>query len=84
MTLAPRRRRNADEARFPSISSWMHTDVKGWTLAERLDDEQYARLLREAERELRRFAAADGSVAFDLPAHVVTATKPAAPRGPGS
>jgi hypothetical protein len=60
-------------ARFPSISSWMHTDVRGWTLADVIDDGQYARLLEEAERELRPFVTADGTVAFPAPAHVALA-----------
>ena len=62
-------------ARFPSIASWVHTDIKGWTLAETLDDAQFALLLSEAERDLQPFVAADGSVAFDSPAHIVAATK---------
>jgi hypothetical protein len=49
--------------------------VRGWTLADALDDAQYAQLLAEAERDLRPFLAADGTVAFAAPAHIVTATK---------
>jgi SAM-dependent methyltransferase len=63
-------------ARFPSIKAWMYTDVKGWTLADMIDDAQFARLLEEAEKALRPFLAADGAIAFDAPAHVATATKP--------
>jgi ubiquinone/menaquinone biosynthesis C-methylase UbiE len=62
-------------ARFPSIQSWVSTEIKGWTLADVLDDAQFDRLLKEAERTLRRFTAADGTVAFNTPAHIVTATK---------
>ena len=62
-------------ARFPSIASWVHTDVRGWTLADALDDAQYAQLLAEAERDMRPFLAADCTVAFAAPAHIVTATK---------
>ncbi|HZO41479.1 MAG TPA: cupin domain-containing protein [Methylomirabilota bacterium] len=62
-------------ARFPSIKAWMYTDVKGWTLADMIDDAQLARLLDEAEKALRPFLAADGTVAFEAPAHIVTATK---------
>jgi SAM-dependent methyltransferase len=62
-------------ARFPSIASWVHTDIKGWTLADALDDAQYALLLAEAERALQPFVVADGTVAFDAPAHIVTATR---------
>ena len=63
-------------ARFPSIESWVHTDVKGWTLADLIDDAQYQELLRAAKAELKRFAAVDGTVAFASPAHIVSATKP--------
>jgi len=59
-------------ARFPSIRSWMHTDVRGWTLADLIDDDQFARLLREAETELARFVQPDGSVAFASPAHIAS------------
>jgi ubiquinone/menaquinone biosynthesis C-methylase UbiE len=62
-------------ARFPSIKTWMYTDVKGWTLADMIDDTQFARLLDEAEKALRPFLVADGTVAFEAPAHIVTATK---------
>jgi len=63
------------EARFPSIEAWVRTDVKGWTLADAIDDAQYAELQQAAQKELRQFAAADGSVCFDSPAHIVTAVK---------
>ena len=63
-------------ARFPSIRAWMYTDVKGWTLADVIDEAQFALLLHEAEKVLQPFVAADGSVGFDAPAHIVTATKP--------
>jgi SAM-dependent methyltransferase len=62
-------------ARFPSIKSWVHTDVKGWTLADLIDDDQYRLLLQEAEREMRRFVQPDGTVAFSSPAHIVVATR---------
>jgi ubiquinone/menaquinone biosynthesis C-methylase UbiE len=63
-------------ARFPSIEDWVHTDVKGWTLAEMIDDRQYQMLLGEAEKELTPYLQRDGSVAFRAPAHIVTAIKP--------
>jgi len=61
-------------ARFPSIQAWMYTDIRGWTLADVLDDAQFARLLEEAETALRPFVRGDGSVAFAAPAHIVTVT----------
>lgn len=69
-------RRMFGEARFPSMRSWMHTDVRGWTLADKLDDEQYELLVSEAEVELRRFVMVDGSVRFDLPALVASPCRP--------
>lgn len=62
-------------ARFPSIRAWMYTDIRGWTMAEMLDDAQFERLVEEAERSLAGFVASDGSVAFAIPAHVVAAAR---------
>ncbi|MPZ44886.1 MAG: methyltransferase domain-containing protein [Betaproteobacteria bacterium] len=62
-------------ARFLSIESWVRTDVKGWTLADLIDDTQYRLLLREAETALQPYTLADGAVAFDAPAHIVTTRK---------
>lgn len=63
-------------ARFPSIESWVHTDVKGWTLADLIDDAQYGRLRQAAEAELTPYVQPDGTVAFRSPAHIVTAVMP--------
>lgn len=68
-------RRVAGEARFPSIRSWMFTDVRGWTLANELDDEQYEMLVVEAEKELSGFVTSDGTVRFDHPALLASAVK---------
>lgn len=62
-------------ARFPSIESWVHTDVKGWTLADLIDDAQYETLKSAAPDALQSFVGEDGSVEFGSPAHIVTATK---------
>jgi SAM-dependent methyltransferase len=62
-------------ARFPSLEAWVRTDVKGWTLADLIDDAQYRTLLREAASELSRYVGPDGTVAFRCPAHVATATR---------
>lgn len=62
-------------ARFPSIADWIHTDIKGWTLADAIDDTQYATLRDAAETELREFVRPDGTVRFRHPAHIVTAAK---------
>ena len=65
---------HAGTARFPSIEAWVRTDVKGWTLADLIDDDQHALLLREAAVALRRYAKVDGIVIFDAPALIVTLT----------
>jgi ubiquinone/menaquinone biosynthesis C-methylase UbiE len=62
-------------ARFPSIKAWMHTDVKGWTMAAMLDDGQFERLVQEAEQALGSYVGRDGTVAFAIAAHIVTATR---------
>ena len=68
----------AGVARFPSIDDWMLTDVKGWTLADLIDDAGFARLQEAARRELGAFTTAEGSVSFAMPAHLAVARKPAA------
>ena len=59
-------------ARFASIADWVRTDVRGWTLADMVDDDQEATLVARAERELSHFVDPDGSVAFAAPAIVGT------------
>ena len=66
----------AGEARFPSLEAWVHTDVKGWTLADKIDDAQYRTLQQEAASELARFAGPDGVVSFASPALFATLQKP--------
>ena len=63
-------------ARFLSIEAWVRTDVKGWTLADLIDEAQYRTLLRVAEQELDVYKRRDGTVVFGCPAHVATAVKP--------
>jgi SAM-dependent methyltransferase len=55
-------------ARFGSIDEWLHTDIRGWTLADGVDEETDQELLRAARVRLAKFAADDGTVAFDAPA----------------
>lgn len=63
------------QARFASLEDWIYTDIKGWTLADTIDDEEYGRLQQQAPSKLSRFVQADGSVAFDAPAHIATVIK---------
>ena len=60
-------------ARFQSIEAWVRTDVRGWTLADLIDDDQHAELLAAAERELAFVACDDGTVEFAAPALIATA-----------
>ena len=62
----------AGTARFASIADWVHTDIRGWTLADLVDDDGEAALVARAERELASFILPDGSVAFPVPALVGT------------
>lgn len=62
-------------AKFSSIRSWIYTDIRGWTLADKIDDKQFELLVKEAEQVLQPYVTADGSVLFDAPAHIVVARK---------
>ncbi len=62
-------------ARFVSIDAWVTTDVRGWTLADMIDDAQFDLLLSEARQALAEFVALDGTVAFAAPAHMLSAVK---------
>lgn len=64
----------AGRARFPSIRDWVHTDIRGWTLANKIDDDQYQLLLGAAEEALSPFVT-DGAVSFHSPALIMTARK---------
>lgn len=58
-------------ARFASIREWVRMDVRGWTLADFIDDEGFEALVSLAEKELAQFAGSGGKVCFPAPAHVV-------------
>ncbi len=61
---------------FESVEAWVYTDVRGWTLADTIDDDQYALLLAAAETELADFVDDTGQVRFRAPALVVVAPVP--------
>lgn len=63
------------QARFPSLRDWMYTDIKGWVLADALDEAQFQTLLREAQSALAPFVTPAGDVIFDAPGHIVTLSK---------
>jgi hypothetical protein len=67
--------RHDGTVRFGSIASMISTErACVWTLGGMLDEDQFARLRAEAEREFRPFVVADGSVAFLMPVLMITAT----------
>jgi SAM-dependent methyltransferase len=62
--------------RFASIQLLVSTErACVWTLGGMLDDAQFKQLLKESEQALRPFLAADGTLAFAMPALIVTAAK---------
>ena len=64
-------------ARFPSIRSMLDADVYGWLplMGVTLNSEEIDQIFQEAEHELSPFLAPDGTVAFDLPAHIISGSK---------
>lgn len=65
-------------ARFPSIEAMVEADLRGWlpVMGVVLEEEQIQRILAEAETALREYVTAEGQVAFDSPAHIITGAKP--------
>ena len=65
-------------ARFPNIRTMVEADLRGWLpmMGIVLDDAQIEDILAEAETALGEYVAAEGTVEFDLSAHIVTGTKP--------
>jgi SAM-dependent methyltransferase len=65
-------------ARFPGIRTMVEADLRGWlpVMGVVLSEEQIESILKEAEQVLAQYLTAAGTVEFDAPAHIVTATKP--------
>ncbi len=61
-------------AQFASLDAWLYTDIRGWTLANIINDADYARLTAAATERLSSFVNDDGGVSFAAPAHVVSFT----------
>jgi hypothetical protein len=53
----------------------MEADMRGWTLADTIDDTEFERLVSQAEAELAHFVPENGRVESGNPAHLVNATK---------
>jgi hypothetical protein len=60
------------QARFPSLRAWVEADARGWL---QLDDARVEKLYAAAQRDLAAYVAADGTVSFTMPAHIVVAAK---------
>ena len=65
-------------ARFASVRDMVLADVKGWfpLAGINLDAPMIDSLVTEAQAALEPFITSNGSVAFPISAHIVTATKP--------
>jgi SAM-dependent methyltransferase len=61
--------------RFPSIRSMVEPDLIGWlpVMGVTLEQRLISQILGEAERALKSFTRADGTVVFECSAHVITA-----------
>ncbi|BCH21813.1 class I SAM-dependent methyltransferase [Mesorhizobium sp. L-8-3] len=69
-------KRHHGMVRFASIESLISTErACVWTLGGLLDQAQFEQLVDEAEEALQGFVSANGDVAFDMPALIITATK---------
>lgn len=60
-------------ARFDSLEEWLRTEVRGWTLADEIDDDGFEKLLDAAAREFKDLVG-DRAVTFDVSALVVSGT----------
>ena len=63
-------------ARFGSIDDWVYTEIRGWTLADAIDDGQFERLRSEARIGLATYSDAAGRVAFPAPALIASGRRP--------
>ena len=63
-------------ARFASLDDWLYTDIRGWTLAEMIDDAQFERLRQAARVELAHYQGPDGRIGFPAPAHLAIVSRP--------
>ena len=66
--------RHDGQARFASLDEWMHTEIRGWTLAEHIDDDQFARLCQRASAALGRLSVTTAASAFPATALIASAT----------
>lgn len=58
-------------ARFESLEAWLHTEIRGWTLSDAIDDAGFTTLLDAAQKQLSDLVS-DCGVLFDVSALVVS------------
>ena len=63
--------RHPGVGRFETLHAWVHTEIRGWTLADSIDDHALATLLDAAHEQLSDLVL-DGGVAFDVSTLVVS------------
>lgn len=63
-------------ARFASLTEWLETEVRGWTLAGSVDDATMEQLATSARPRLARFVEPDGRVAFAVTALLASTVVP--------
>ena len=63
--------RHPGVARFESVQAWVHTEIRGWTLADTIADHEFATLVDAADDQLGDLVT-DNGVAFDVSTLVVT------------
>jgi SAM-dependent methyltransferase len=69
---------HAGTVQFESVAALVATErACAWTLGGLLDDAQFERLLYESPAVLAPFARPDGTVAFEMPALIISARRPA-------
>jgi hypothetical protein len=61
----------------PSLEAFVRTEVESSPLVERLDDDVYTEIRREAETILAPFATADGRADVPIEGYVIAGTKTA-------
>jgi ubiquinone/menaquinone biosynthesis C-methylase UbiE len=62
-------------AKFPSIQSWIHAEVRGWVFSGMVNDAQLNELTRKAEKDFSDYTDAEGKVRFHVQVHVITVIK---------
>lgn len=68
---APTVTRHGGVARFESLEAWIHTEIRGWTLADAIDGDGFVKLLDSAHPHLGDLAGGNG-VTFGVSALVVS------------